>query len=95
MTLHLVIIPFIMLHWITNQTVCALTEIEKVVTGKSKDEDTFFGKVVGPVYRFKTRREENLFVWTLLVTLWLVTLFQLHNNGFAYLKAELARYSSS
>jgi hypothetical protein len=95
-TLHLLIVPFIMLHWITNQTVCALTELEKWIRGKENDGETFFGQVVGPVYSFKTKGEENLFVWTLLVTLWLITLFRLHATGFAHLRSEFAAaYSSS
>ena len=88
LSMHLLIVPFIMLHWITNQSVCALTEMEKFVTGKTCDDETFFGQVVGPVYKFKTQREENLFVWTLMVTLWLVTLIKLHKTGFAYLRAQ-------
>lgn len=96
MSLHLLIVPFIMAHWLTNQTVCALTEMEKFLRGKQKDDETFFGQIVGPVYKFKTKGEENLFVWTLLVTLWVVTIFKLHDTGFAHLRAEFARlYSSS
>jgi hypothetical protein len=96
LSLHVLIVPFILLHWLTNQTVCALTEIEKFLSGKQKDDETFFGKVVGPVYKFKTKGEENLFVWTLLVTLWVVTIFKLQDTGFAHLRAEFARiYSSS
>ena len=65
LSMHFLIVPFIMGHWLTNQSVCALTEMEKLLSGKDCDEDTFFGKIVGPVYKFKTQREENLFVWTL------------------------------
>jgi hypothetical protein len=72
LTLHLIIVPFIMLHWLTNQSVCALTEMEKLVTGKTCDDETFFGKLVGPVYKFRTQREENLFLWTMLIGLWMV-----------------------
>ena len=85
LTLHLVIVPFIMLHWLTNQTVCALTEMEKLVTGKTCDDETFFGKLVGPVYKFKTQREENLFLWTILIGLWLITFIKLKNIGFGEL----------
>ena len=97
LSLHFMLVPFIMLHWLTNQTVCALTEMEKFLRGTSDDEQTFFGKVVGPVYSFKTQGEENLFVWTLLGTLWLVTAFKLHDSGFDHLRAEFRRafYSSS
>ena len=42
--MHAVTIPFVMLHWYTNQTVCALTEMEKLVSG-NKEEDTFFGQI--------------------------------------------------
>lgn len=98
-SLHFLVVPFIMLHWITNQTVCALTEMEKLVRGTTNDDETFFGKVVGPVYRFKRRGDEQVFVWTVLVTLWFVSAVQLHDSKFAYLRAELARvraaYSSS
>jgi hypothetical protein len=89
-TMHLLIVPFIMMHWATNQSVCALTEMEKLATGKTCDEETFFGKVVGPVYKFNTLQDENFFLWTVLITLWLITVFKLHNSGFAYLKHEVA-----
>ena len=88
MSVHLVIVPFIMLHWITNQSVCALTELEKFLSGKTCDDDTFIGQIVGPVYKFKTYKEENMFVWTFLITLWFITYIRLQNTGFSYLKAE-------
>jgi hypothetical protein len=90
LTYHFIIVPFILLHWLTNQSVCALTEMEKMLRGTDCDEETFFGQLVGPVYKFKTQREENLFVWTLMGTLWMVSAFRLHNTGFAQLKSELA-----
>lgn len=88
-SMHFLVVPFIMLHWLTNQSVCALTEMEKLVTGKDCDDDTFFGKVVGPVYKFNTRQDENFFLWAVLIALWLVTVYKLNDTGFAYLKHEL------
>ena len=88
--IHFMIIPFIMAHWATNQSICALTEMEKILTGKTCDEDTFIGKIVAPVYKFKTKGEETLFVWMLLISLWLITLFKLQRTGFAGLKADWA-----
>ena len=79
-----------MLHWITNQSVCALTEMEKFVTGKTCDDETFFGQVVGPVYKFRTKGDENVFLWTLLISLWLISAFKLHDSGFDYLRHEFA-----
>jgi len=89
MSMHLLIVPFILLHWATNQSVCALTELEKLVTGKTCDEETFFGKIVGPVYKFKTQKEENMFVWTTMITLWFITFVRLQKTEFAHLRADI------
>ena len=89
--MHFIIVPFIMAHWITNQSVCALTELEKFLSGKTCDDDTFIGKIVGPVYKFRTAREENLFVWTFLITLWFITYIRLRETGFSFLREELTR----
>lgn len=90
LSMHFLVVPFIMLHWITNQSVCALTEMEKFVTGKTCDDETFFGQVVGPVYKFRTKGDENVFLWTLLISLWLISAFKLHDSGFTYLRQEFA-----
>lgn len=90
LTIHLLVVPFIMLHWVTNQSVCALTEMEKLITGKTCDDDTFIGKIVGPVYKFKTQKEENLFVWTSMTTLWFITFIRLQKTDFAHLRADIA-----
>lgn len=104
LTLHVVVVPFIMLHWFTNQTVCALTEIEKFVRGGCADDDTFFGKlmvpiyknesfvgaVISPFYEIQDKNTEKMAVWIGLTLLWLVTLFRLQRMGFVQLRADLA-----
>ena len=90
LTMHLIVVPFILLHWITNQSVCALTEMEKIVTGKTCDDETFFGQVVGPIYKFKTKGEENIFVWTLMITLWFITFMRLQPTHFSQLRRDFA-----
>lgn len=95
LTLHAVVVPFLMLHWVTNQSICALTEMEKYLRGKTDDDETFFGQVVGPVYKFRTKGIENIMLWGLLVTLWIVTLVQLQRSGFRHLRADFARFYSS
>lgn len=91
LSMHLLIVPFIMAHWLTNQSVCALTEIEKLLRGKTCDEETFIGQIVGPVYKFKTYKEESMFVWTLLAALWFITFIKLHRTKFKFLRDEKAR----
>jgi hypothetical protein len=65
--------------------------MEKLLTGKTQDEETFIGKIVSPVYKFKTKGEEMLFTWLGLISLWLITLFKLQRTGFAGLKADFGR----
>lgn len=71
---HSVIVPFILLHWATNQSVCALTELEKHLRGKESDKDTFIGQIVGPVYAFGGH---ETVLWCVMIALWLVSLFRL------------------
>ena len=92
LSLHFLFIPLMLAHWTTNQSTCVLTEVEKFVRGSKVDDDTFFGKVIGPVYKFKTQREENLFVWTAAITLWLITLVKLQSVGFVKLQSDFAQF---
>jgi hypothetical protein len=103
LSIHFLIVPFIMLHWITNQSVCALTEIEKLVRGGCESKDTFFGQVMDPIYKsesfigrlalpfytFKDEETETLAVWVMLTGLWFITLYKLWPTGFGYLHREL------
>ena len=83
------------MHWATNQTVCALTEMEKLLRGTRDDNQTFFGKVVGPVYSFKSQDVEDATVWMIMISLWMITVIRLHNNGFGKLARVFGFYSSS
>jgi len=47
--LHLIVIPFLVLHWITNSDTCALTIAEQMLRGVDKD-DSIFHAIVSPVY---------------------------------------------
>lgn len=105
LSLHFLIIPFIMLHWITNQTVCALTELERLARGGCESKNTFFGQVFEPIYKnesfvgtvispfytIEDKETETLAVWVGLTGLWLITLYKLWPTGFAYLQSELVR----
>ena len=91
LTLHLVMTPFLLLHWVTNQSVCALTEFEKFVTGKSDDTHTFIGQIMVPIYTFQSPQNETIFVWGTLVVLWLITLYKLQKRGFKELRTSFTR----
>ena len=104
LTLHLIIIPFIMIHWLTNQTVCALTELEKLARGTSVDSDTFFGqmmvpiyqnesfigRIISPFYKIQDEETEKRAVWIGLALLWIITLIRLWPTGFGQLRGDIA-----
>lgn len=94
-----------MIHWLTNQTVCALTELEKLARGTSVDSDTFFGqmmvpiyqnesfvgKIISPFYTIQDKETEKRAVWIGLALLWIITLIRLWPTGFSQLREDLAR----
>lgn len=69
------LVPFIFFHWSVNDDTCALTQMEMYVTGNSKD-DTFFGRVVGPIYKMDDN-EANKLLKSLLFGLWLLVQYRL------------------
>lgn len=91
LTLHLILVPFLLLHWITNQSVCALTELEKLVCGKENDCETFTGMIMGPIYTFQTPENEDAFVWCVLIALWLFTLYKVKQDDFSLLRDMFSR----
>lgn len=71
-----ILVPFIFFHWSVNDDTCALTQMEMVVTGNKKEE-TFFGRVVGPIYKMDDNAANNL-LKSLLFFLWLLVQFRLN-----------------
>lgn len=89
LTLHLIGVPFLLMHWVTNQSTCALTEIEKFLCGKVQDEDTFIGSIVAPVYKFQSRENCDIVLWSALILLWLYTLQKVRKDDFSLLRAAI------
>jgi hypothetical protein len=70
-----ILVPFIFFHWSVNDDTCALTQMEMAITGNDKDE-TFFGRVMGPIYKMDDTDANNL-LKTLLFALWSLVQFRL------------------
>ena len=72
LVLHLIVMPFIFLHWATNDDTCALTLLERRLRGVDADH-SFFHNLVSPVYKI---RDEQLrpALWCAALALWLITL---------------------
>ena len=95
LSLHFIGVPFLMLHWITNQSTCALTEMEKFLSGKVHDEETFIGSIVAPVYKFQSPENLDIVLWIALIFLWLYTLQKVRRDDFRLLRGAIKQMLDS
>lgn len=63
---YVMIVSFIIFHWIVSSDVCALTLFEQWVTGKPSDY-TFIGRLVKPVYNITNRCVTSITIGLLLI----------------------------
>ena len=70
------LVPFLFFHWSVNDDTCFLTEIEKRVTGKTESKETFFGRIVSPIYKMEDTEANNM-LKTVLFTLWFMVQYRL------------------
>jgi hypothetical protein len=70
-----ILIPFIFYHWSINDDTCALTQAEMYFSGKEKEE-TFMGRVVGPIYKMSDDDVGKL-TKTLFFVLWAIVQYRL------------------
>lgn len=81
---HAIIVPFLMLHWATNNNVCALTMAEKYVRiqlyGTCDPHDCFTCKIIEPIYDFTNDKDTtiNIIIYSVTTVLWLITLYKLY-----------------
>ena len=83
--LHVMSIPFMMLHWVANDNNCALTLMEKKIRekiyGKVNKNDCFTCKIIEPIYDFKNNyKERATFIYSVTTLLWLISLYKLNKK---------------
>lgn len=71
---HFIIIPFLWLHWITNNDICALTVIESKLTGVDM-ESTYMGSIINPIYQIK-----NVHFYIITTVLFLISTYRLYTQ---------------
>lgn len=83
--MHSIVIPFIMMHWISNNDMCALTLVEKELRKRlnknSTHDDCFTCKIIEPIYHFKNNNnDKEKFIYTVTTFLWFLSLFKLYSK---------------
>lgn len=95
LVMHAITIPFMLLHWITNNNTCALTLIERNVRkqlyGSSySDSDCFSCRLIEPVYDFANNMGSlNVFFYITTITLWLVSIYNIRQK---FLSGEISSF---
>jgi len=82
---HLIIVPFLILHWICNTNTCALTIIEKKlrqeIYGDTKNDECITCKLIEPVYDFKKNYNKfSIIIYTGTILLWCITVWVLYSK---------------
>lgn len=77
--IHVIVVPFIMLHWILNNNTCCLTIAEKYIrektsSSKINQEDCFTYQLVAPIYDFSKNHEAfSIFIYILTTCVWIIS----------------------
>jgi hypothetical protein len=86
MLLHIIVVPFIILHWLLNNNTCCLTVAEKYIREKNvgtsvKADDCFTYQLVAPIYDFNKDHEAfSTFIYILTTGLWLVSVYNISDK---------------
>jgi len=80
LTYHTIVVPGILIHWITNNNVCSLTMLESRLTNTPVDK-TFIGKILHPFFEVN-----NIGIYAIVIALWLLSLYRLEKYNYAMLR---------
>lgn len=90
MLMHVIVVPFILLHWVLNNNTCSLTVAEQYLrqktTGKPVNNDECFTyKFIAPIYDFnKNHQDFSFFSYSVTIGLWAISFYKLlgkYNSG--------------
>ena len=86
LTLHIIFVPFILLHWVLNNNTCSLTVAEKFIRekayGKAVNENECYSfKFIAPIYDFNKNHEAySNFTYILTISLWLISVYNISDK---------------
>ena len=84
--MHILIVPFIIIHWLLNDNTCALTTIEKKMREKiygikNAHKECFSCKIIEPIYDFKKNYKERAnFIYFMTTLLWLTSVAKIYKK---------------
>ena len=85
LTMHAIIIPGIMIHWITNNNMCSLSYLESKLTNTPMDI-TFIARVLHPFFEVN-----NNMIYGTIIGLWMFSIYRLYNYNYNMLSIVLKK----
>lgn len=90
--LHSVFIPFLLLHWVTNDNTCVLTTLEKHFRGiktKEEEKECITCNLINPIFGFKKSYSElSFYIYCITIGMWLLSISRL---GWKYKTGEITK----
>ena len=85
--LHVIIVPFMMLHWVINDNTCVLTIIEKNIRANLygqesvNSEKCFMGRLIEPIYDFGNNYQSlSTAIYIVALGLWSISIYRLYSK---------------
>lgn len=91
MFLNFIFMSGILVHWIGSDSTCCLTVLEQYLRGETDPEQTFMGKIMGPVYTFGNEKFVTQFGLFLLM---MVTLYRLDGSTLSKIRTVWSQVTS-
>lgn len=81
--LHVIIVPFIMFHWILNDNTCFLSSVEtilrKKIYGKVERYECFTCRFFDPIYDFRSNYDKfSKMIYIITTILWFISIGRLY-----------------
>lgn len=79
--LYAIFIPFLWLHWVSNNDTCVLTTLEKYLRNAKTEEDKkdcITCRLIDPMFGFKKNYEDlSTYIYVITIALWLLSISRL------------------
>lgn len=72
LVLHSILMPGIIIHWLTNNNICSLTVLESYMTNQPLDK-TFIASILFPFFEIN-----NCTIHVITLALWFISLYKLY-----------------
>lgn len=93
--LHIIILPFVMFHWVLEDHTCSIVFVEKKINkyvfNYGEDYKGFFANLIEPIYDFKKdNRQYTAHIYTIALVLWGITISKLYIK---YKNGEIKKFN--